>query len=82
MRRLPYVTPFGDGEFRVVAIDGESPIFPSRDEAAAWLEEHYAEVIDPSRRPRARDCLCCGAGFISAGFHNRLCGRCRSLGSA
>lgn len=27
-----------------------------------------------------RACLCCGAGFMSEGAHNRLCDRCRRRG--
>lgn len=33
----------------------------------------------PRRRPPAqeRPCMCCGAPFLSAGAHNRLCSSCR-----
>lgn len=36
--------------------------------------------VQPRRRQAAqeRPCMCCGASFVSAGPHNRLCSSCRS----
>ena len=52
-------------------------------EEAAWNEDEdnlgYRPVGDVSMQ---RDCMTCGRAFISEGWHNRMCPRCRKRGNA
>lgn len=63
-------------EFHAMGIADLSPVFASREEGAAWLAI-YLRRVPPANQPKERACLCCGKGFESEGFHNRMCGGCR-----
>ena len=49
---------------------------PRRDNAEMACAAHQ-QIADREAKRMQRPCLCCGAGFLSAGVHNRLCGSCR-----
>ena len=78
MRRSsgPRVERIKSGEFQVLGIDTYSPVFWTRAEAEAWLNAKL-EAGSKAKRPQPRSCLCCGKGFESEGFHNRMCQPCR-----
>jgi hypothetical protein len=40
--------------------------------------EQLADRAEAAARRSRRDCLSCGASFMSEGFHHRLCTMCRS----
>ncbi len=67
--------------FSVAGVGGKSPKFESREKAEDWLEGHF-ETIPEKKRPKNRNCMCCRKPFLSLGFHNRLCDRCRGSGGA
>ena len=67
--------------FSVAGVGGKAPKFESREKAEDWLEGHF-ETIPEKKRPKNRACMCCGKEFLSLGFHNRLCDRCRATGGA
>ncbi len=72
----PRVERLHRGEFQVLGIEALSPTFVTRAEAEAWLQAHLAKA-SKAKRPQPRSCMCCGKGFESEGFHNRLCQPCR-----
>lgn len=71
-------------EFQIVGLPksvADPGLFASRKAAEVWLQgKADLLALIGQRRPRA--CLCCGKGFESEGFHNRLCNPCRNRGSA
>lgn len=55
--------------------------------ASAVVEESTAGEEDLRYRPDGdvaseRDCMTCGRSFVSEGWHNRMCPRCRKRGDA
>lgn len=62
--------------FMVDGLPTPSPTFATREEAAIWLAEEMTKQ-PANRMPRARACMTCGASFMSAGIHNRMCDPCR-----
>ena len=53
-----------------------SDVFPSRG-AANVERDRLQRAKDAQSKRGKRACLCCGAGFQSAGIHNRMCDGCR-----
>lgn len=72
----PRVERIASGEYQALGIEALSPIFFTRAEAEAWLRVAL-EKGPKAKRRQLRSCLCCGKGFESDGFHNRLCSTCR-----
>ena len=73
----PHITSRSRGNgYGVAGVGVDVPTFPTREAAEKWLEEHYRS-LPTERRPQHRACMCCGTSFLSMGFHNRLCDRCR-----
>jgi hypothetical protein len=72
----PRVERIKSGEFQVLGIEDYSPTFLTRAKAEAWLSAKL-KTGEKAKRPQPRSCLCCGKGFESEGFHNRLCQPCR-----
>ncbi|TQD37439.1 hypothetical protein ACTTAK_06655 [Rhodobacter capsulatus] len=79
-QHLPHIVSTSAG-FSVAGVGGKAPKFESREQAEDWLADHF-ETIPEEKRPKDRACMCCGKPFLSRGFHNRLCDRCRGAGSA
>ncbi len=55
--------------------------------AAAVVEDVSASEEELRYRPDGdvsmeRDCMTCGRTFVSEGWHNRMCPRCRKRGDA
>lgn len=72
----PRVERIGHNEFQVLGIEALSPTFFTREDGENWLRK-VLEKVPKAKRPQVRACLCCGSGFESDGFHNRMCNRCR-----
>ena len=62
------------GAYYVVAPSGRrlSAAIGSLDVAKTTLENMHRRATR-----RHRECICCGAGFMSEGNHNRMCPKCR-----
>lgn len=67
--------------YSIAGVGGKAPKFDSREQAEGWLADHF-ETIPEEKRPKTRTCMCCAKPFLSLGFHNRLCDRCRGIGDA
>lgn len=76
----PRIERIASGEFQAMGIPELSPRFRTRAEGEEWLRKHIA-ALPAALRPRERACLRCGGAFLSEGFHNRMCPRCRSRAS-
>lgn len=79
--RVVTITIEGRSRYRVVGIKNDFPDFVNEVEAQRSLRK-VISTIPAARRPQERRCLCCGETFTSQGFHNRMCGRCRSRDDA
>lgn len=78
---IPYYDVIGCGQSWIIADGSGQPVNGRsyRCQHIATARAHHLENearLNLLRRPR--DCLHCGARFISDGPHNRLCGPCRS----
>jgi len=81
LNQRPYVSRIGHGNFHVVGVSSVSPVFKTRDDAEAWLNEQFGKMPD-AKRPKQRTCMRCQKTFLSLGFHNRLCDCCRGASDA
>lgn len=73
----PVFTVEKQGYTWVVLRDGSRVYGPSCQAKAEEKRDH----LERKCRAKQRDCLTCGASFLSWGPGNRMCGRCRTASS-
>lgn len=76
--------PFSDAEdglLRQLASQGLKPIAiarrMARPESSVYRRMDTLGLREGQTPKTKRNCMCCNAAFLSDGFHNRLCNRCR-----